>query len=90
METGLSGSLIGKICRGVVKNPRKFIFKFKNEKDKILRNSFRIKEGDFIEIDGVNHSLFKRNFKSFVVELDGELKSYRRRDFEFIWNKNSL
>jgi hypothetical protein len=90
METGLSGSLIGKICRGVVKNPRKFIFKFKNEKDKILRNSFKIKEGDIIEIDGVNHSLFKRNSKSFVVELDGQLKSFHRKDFEYIWDKNEI
>jgi group I intron endonuclease len=27
-STGLSESLIGKTCRGVVKNPRKFMFKF--------------------------------------------------------------
>ena len=58
-NTGLSESLIGKTCRGVVKNPRKFVFKFKNEEDKILTNSFLIKVGDIHQ----GYKLIKRNKK---------------------------
>jgi len=46
IELKISESLIGKTCRGIVKNPRKFIFKFKEESDKILTNSYELKEGD--------------------------------------------
>ena len=45
-ELNLSESLIGKTCRGLVKTPSKFVFKFKEEKDKVMVNSFLIKEGE--------------------------------------------
>lgn len=65
-ETGLSESLIGKTCRGVVKNPRKFIFKFKENNSNILNNSYLIKIGDIVD----GYKLIKRNKKSVVCELD--------------------
>jgi group I intron endonuclease len=85
LETGLSESLIGKTCRGIVKNPRKFIFKFKE--NNIMFNSFLHKIGDIILIDSIEYKLLKRNKISFVVENNNILTSFKRKDYEFIWFK---
>jgi hypothetical protein len=86
-NTGLSESLIGKTCRGVVKNPRKFIFKFKNEGDKILTNSFLIKVGDIHD----EYKLVKRNKKSVIVEnLNQEILTLRQKEYPIFWEKNKL
>jgi hypothetical protein len=90
-ETGLSESLIGKTCRGVVKNPKKFIFKFKDESSFIFSNSFKIKIGDKILIEGVYLKLVKRNKQSFIAENEnGDLLSFRKKDFDFVWEKSSI
>jgi len=86
-NTGLSESLIGKTCRGVVKNPRKFVFKFKNGEDKILTNSFLIKVGDIHE----GYKLIKRNKKSVVVEsLNEEILTLRQKEYPIFWEKKKL
>ena len=90
IETGLSESIIGKTCRGVIKKPGSFLFRFKNDKDKVLRNSFKIKVGDFVTINGISYKLLKRNYRSFVVDSDGTLTSFRRKEYEFIWKKNEV
>jgi group I intron endonuclease len=91
IETGLSESLIGKTCRGVVKNPKKFIFKFKDKCSNILKNSFNIKIGDLIIIDNDEYKLIKRNKMSFIVsDYYGNIKSFRRKDYDFIWSKKLL
>lgn len=85
--TGLSESLIGKICRGTVKNPRKFIFKFKNEEDKILTNSFLIKVGDIHQ----GFKLIKRNKKSVIVEdSNEEIITLRQKEYPIFWEKKSI
>jgi group I intron endonuclease len=90
-ETGLSESLIGKTCRGIVKNPKKFIFKFKEESSNILKNSFNIKIGDLVIIDNDEYRLVKRNKASFIVsDKDENIKSFRRKDHDFIWSKKIL
>jgi len=86
-NTGLSESLIGKTCRGVVKNPRKFVFEFKNEEDKILTNSFLIKVGDIHE----GYKMIKRNKKSVVVESSNEeILTLRQKEYPIFWEKNKL
>jgi hypothetical protein len=86
-ETGLSESLIGKTCRGVVKNPRKFIFKFKDEGAKVFSNSYQIKEGDVVD----GYKLVKRNKMSVTCEdLSGEVVNLRRREYPIFWEKKSL
>jgi hypothetical protein len=83
-ETGLSESLIGKTCRGVVKNPRKFIFKFKDECAKVFSNSYQIKEGDIVD----GYKLVKRNKMSVTCEdLSGELVNLRKREYPIFWEK---
>lgn len=86
-ETGLSESLIGKTCRGVVKNPRKFIFKFKDEGAKVFSNSYQIKEGDVVD----GYKLIKRNKMSVTCEdLSGELVNLRKSEYPIFWEKKSL
>ncbi len=86
-HTGLSESLIGKTCRGVVKNPRKFIFKFKEEKDSVYRNSFELKIGDQFIYDDQLYILIKRNKKSAIAELDGSTISIRSKDLPILFQK---
>jgi hypothetical protein len=86
-NTGLSESLIGKTCRGIVKNPRQFIFKFKNDEDKLLVNSFLIKVGDVYQ----DLKLIKRNKKSVVVEdMNQNLITLRQKDYPIFWEKKTL
>ena len=85
-KTGLSESLIGKTCRGIVKNPRKFIFKFRNNEDKVLRNSFLIKIGEYFD----NYKLIKRNKKSVIVEKDGIILTLRLKEYPIFWEKRSI
>ncbi len=90
-EIGLSESLIGKCCRGKIKNPSKFIFKFKYESSLVFNNSFKIKIGDVILINDKTLKLIKRYKQSFIVEDDtGNQISFRKKEFEFVWEKNSF
>jgi group I intron endonuclease len=90
LKTGCSESIIGKCCRGIIKSPKKFIFKFSEEKSKILKNSYTYKIGDIITINNENYILVKRNKMSFVVEKEEKLLSFRKKDYPFIWEKKSI
>jgi hypothetical protein len=86
-STGLSESLIGKTCRGQVKNPRKFIFKFKDENSKVLGNSYQIKEGDIYQ----DFKLVKRNKVTVIVEnLSGEIMTLKKVDYPQFWDKKQI
>ena len=86
-STGLSESLIGKTCRGQVKNPRKFIFKFKDENSKVLGNSYQIKEGDIYQ----DFKLVKRNKVTVIVEnLSGEIITLKKVDYPQFWDKKQI
>jgi group I intron endonuclease len=88
--TGCSESIIGKCCRGVIKNPRKFIFKFKNSESLELINSYVIKIGDDFEFDGSIYKLFKRNKSSAIGEKSGELFTFRKKDFINLFEKKKI
>jgi hypothetical protein len=86
-DTGLSESIIGKTCRGQIKNPRTFIFKFKNEEDKLFINSYLIKVGDIYE----DLKLVKRNKKSVVVEdVNQNIITLRGSDYPIFFEKKKL
>ena len=86
-STGLSESLIGKTCRGVVKNPRKFMFRFKDEESVVFSNSYRIRVGDIVD----GYKLIKRNKASVTCEnSDGEVVNLRRKEYPIFWEKKSL
>ena len=86
-STGLSESLIGKTCRGVVKNPRKFMFRFKDEESVVFSNSYRIRIGEIVD----GYKLVKRNKMSVTCEnSDGEVVNLRRKEYPIFWEKKSL
>jgi len=88
--TGLSESLIGKTCRGVVKSPRKFVFRFKDNESSVMVNSFVYKIGETLSLEGVDYTLLKRMSRSFLVSRDGVELTFRRSDFPFVWDKRSV
>jgi group I intron endonuclease len=86
IKTGISESVIGKNCRGVIKNPKRFIFKFKDLSSNILNNSYKVKIGDIWE----SYKLIKRNKQSAIVEKDGDIITLRRKDFPIFFEKNVI
>jgi group I intron endonuclease len=89
-KTGCSESIIGKCCRGVIKKPRKYIFKFKDSESFVLRNSFKIKIDDIFEINNLQYKLIKRNKSSVIVEKNNQIISFRKKDFPFLFEKIKL
>jgi group I intron endonuclease len=88
--TGCSESIIGKCCRGVIKKPRNFMFKFKDAQSLELKNSYAIKIGDNFEIDGVIYKLIKRNKSSAIAEKQGQLFTFRKKEFQILFEKIKL
>ena len=97
-KTGFSKSFIGKHCRGFSKTTQRhilesrndYIFKFKEEKDKVLRNSFVYKVGDVIEIKNERYILEKRLKKSCIFSKNNEFFTFRKKDYPFLWNKKTI
>ena len=89
-ELNMTESSIGRRCRNLVKIPSKFIFKFKEKKDKVLRNSFIYKIGVSININGKNLILHKRNKKSCFFIEDKEIISIKKDECLFLWDKKEL
>jgi hypothetical protein len=85
--TKCSESIIGKSCRGVIKSPRRFIFKFKNEYSKVLTNSYLYKIGDCFILNNIEYILIKRNKMSCIVSENNNMVSLRKKDCLFIWEK---
>lgn len=86
-EVGCSESIIGKCCRGIIKNPRKYIFKFGDEKSLELKNSFVLKIGDEFEIENKKYRLIKRNKSSAIGEIGDQLVSFRKKDTPQLFEK---
>jgi hypothetical protein len=85
--TGCSESIIGKCCRGYIKNPRSFIFKFKDNNSLELKNSYKIKIGDDFELGGSFYKLIKRNKSSAIGEMGGKLFTFRKGKFPNLFEK---
>lgn len=90
IETGCSESIIGKCCRGVIKKPRKYIFKFKNQESLELKNSFILKINDEFDLDNIKYKLVKRNKSSAIGENDGIFYTFRKKDFPQLFEKRVL
>jgi hypothetical protein len=86
-QTGCSESIIGKCCRGVIKKPRKFLFKFKNSQSLELNNSFSLKIGDEFESDGEKYELVKRNKCSAIGKNENKLYTFRKKEYPELFKK---
>jgi len=90
IETGCSESIIGKCCRGVIKKPRNFLFKFKSVESLELKNSYILKIGDTFEIDGLIYRLVKRNKTSAIGEIENKLVTFRKKEYSLLFEKVKL
>lgn len=52
-----------------------------------MNNSFLYKLGDTVLLNDIEYKLLKRNKSSFIVENNNNIISFRRKDYEFIWDK---
>lgn len=89
-ETSISESVIGKNCRGVIKNPTRFIFKFKDVSSSILNNSFKYKIGDKFTIDQIEYTLIKRCKKTAIIKIYDILSHVKKSEYIFLWDKNLI
>lgn len=81
--TGYSESKISKSCRKVTKNPKPYIWRFKDKESHILSNSFLYKIGDYY--DGMQ--IIKRTKK---VCIFSDMTQYHIRDYPILWEKREL
>ena len=81
-HTKISESVISKSCRGEIKKPKRYYFKYKNMKDANKQNSYLIKDGDEFIHHNEKYILFKRNVTSAIcIQVsDGEHKTIRYID----------
>lgn len=90
IKSGCSESIIGKCCRGAIKRPRKYIFRFKNTQSLELKNSFLYKINTLFEIDGEEYRLVKRNRSSAIGSKDSTLFTFRKKDHPQLFDKRRL
>ena len=90
LVTGINASIISKNCRGEIKKPTRFQFRYKNLEDKIKNNKFKISIGDIFEKDGKKWKLVKRNIKTCIGEADGVLETFHVRDNSLLFEKDSI
>lgn len=90
-KTGCSESIIGKCCRGLIKNPRTYFFRFKDKRSFILNNSFKIKIGDVFLIQDQKYKLLERFKKTCLLEKDGgDIINMRKKDCPILFEKIKL
>jgi group I intron endonuclease len=88
-ETGINESIISKCCRGDIKNPTRFYFRYKNKEDNIKNNNFLINIGDFFYVNRVKYKLLKRNKKTCECLVDDEEKTLHVKDFNILFEKST-
>jgi group I intron endonuclease len=89
-EIGINESIISKCCRGDIKSPTRYFFKYKNPESKIKNNKFIINVGDIFYFKGLEYKLVKRNNITCICEnINGELETIHYDDFKGITFKDS-
>lgn len=88
--TGINASIISKNCRGEIKSPTRFHFRYKYPEDSIKHNKFKISIGDTFEKDNKIWKLVKRNSKTCICESDGVLETFHVRDNSLLFEKDSI
>jgi group I intron endonuclease len=87
-NTGINESLISKCCRGDIKSPTRYYFKYKNKTDNIKSNKFLINKGDLFFYKKDRYVLLKRNKKTCVcLNDDGKEVTIHTNDFKYLFEK---
>lgn len=90
LVTGINASIISKNCRGEIKKPTRFHFRYKNLKDRTKNNKFKISVGDIYEKDGKKWRLVKRNTKTCICESGGVAQTLHIKDNSFLFEKDQI
>ena len=85
----ISQGEVGSSCRGD-RISKKFIFKYKYEKDLVMNNSYVYKIGDNININDIEYKLVRRTKVSCIFELDNDYISFKKKEYDWLWNKNII
>jgi group I intron endonuclease len=89
-KTGINESIISKCCRGDIKSPTRYFFKYKDIDSKIKNNKFIINVGDTFYFKGLQYKLVKRNRITSICENPkGELETIHYDDFKALTFKDS-
>lgn len=89
-EIGINESIISKCCRGDIKSPTRYFFRYKNNIDNIKNNKFLINIGDSFLINNEFYKLKKRNKKTCICEKSNSvLVTKHVDDFNFLFQKET-
>jgi group I intron endonuclease len=88
-STNINESLISKCCRGEIKSPTRYFFKYKNETDNIKNNKFLINEGDLFIYDNNKYELIKRNKKTCICRSNDTDYTIHENDFKYLFEKDT-
>ena len=69
LYTNINESIISKCCRGDIKSPTRYFFKYKNKINNIKMNKFLINENDTFEISYKKYELLKRNTTTAICKI---------------------
>ncbi len=89
LETNINESIISKCCRGEIKNPTRYFFKYKNKEDKIKNNKFLINNNSIFNFDGKEFKLIKRNKVTCICSNNDKLVTIHKNDFNFLFEKDT-
>lgn len=90
LQTGINASIISKNCRGEIKKPTRFHFRYKKIEDEVKNNRFEISIGDTFEVDGKTWKLVKRSTKTCIGESGGVLSTFHIKDNDFLFKKDRI
>lgn len=89
-KTGINHSVISKCCRGEIKAPTRFYFKYKNSVDSVKHNKWNLNKGDTFELEGNKYELIKRNKKTCICFCNTELRTFHVNDYPFLFEKETI
>jgi len=88
LETNINESIISKCCRGDIKDPTRYYFKYKNDSDNIKQNKFLINKNEYFYYKKEKYKLVKRNKKTCIcLDSDNQEIVIHIKDFKYIFEK---
>jgi len=88
-DTNINESIISKCCRGEIKNPTRYYFKYKNKEDNIKNNKFLISLNDIFYINKEKYKLIKRNKRTCICELNKKNVTLHINDHHILFEKKT-
>jgi group I intron endonuclease len=89
-NTGINESIISKCCRGDIKSPTRYFFKYKNKEDNVKKNKFLLTIGDYFDYKNETFKLIKRNKRTCICESLGGLITIHYDDCEILKKKELI